>query len=231
MPRRKVVEGLTLDLTEMPMGEFDMEAFLMAAMQNAAKEEPVLTEKKPRAAKKPRIVKEPVVRDISASLARLCEVLDCNKKCLYCDNAVYLQDRCLDCHISTRKKNMEEMRDYLFRKGIYGCAFCKRPHTESMFGFHFDHLNIYEKTDNVGFMLNLHIDMLKVFEEIDKCQLLCVSCHSIVTKMEVQNGVIRDKIRRNLGKLTTPVEELAAEYDTIMIPVYDELRRRLGGEK
>lgn len=229
MPRRKAVEGLTLDLTDMPMGEFDMEAFILEAMQNAAKEEPVLTEKKPRAA--PRIVKEPVVRDISAGLIVLNEILDDELKCLYCDNKVYLQKQCLDCRINTRRNNMKEMRAYLIHKGINGCAFCNRPHTESMRGFHFDHLNIYNKADNVGFMIQRHIDMTKVFEEIDKCQLLCVPCHAIITKIETRNGFIRDKKKKNKGKLETSLEELAAEYDRIMIPVYDELRRRFGGAK
>lgn len=225
------MEGLTLDLTEMPLGEFDMESFLMAAMQNAAKEEPVLTEKKPRAAKKPRIVKEPVVRDISANRAYVSMLFDCGNKCLHCENAVYLREQCLKCRIHTRKKNIDEVRAYLVSKGIYGCAFCKDPYTDSFFGFHFDHLNIYKKSDNVGIMIGRHIDMTKVFEEIDKCQLLCVACHAIVTDIEHRNGFIRDKKKKNKGKLATSIEELAAEYDRIMIPVYDDLRERLGGAK
>ncbi len=231
------MEGLTLDLTAMPLGEFDVGAFLEAEMQRAAKEEPVKIEKKKKEKKEKKEKKvkkekekiQRMVLDASTNLASLREILDADKKCLYCDNKVLVNERCNECRDSIRKKNMEEMREYLFRKGIYGCAFCKQPHTESMSGFHFDHLNIYDKTDNVGFMLSRHIDMAKVYEEIEKCQLLCTTCHAVVTKMEVMNGFIRDKIRMKRGLLKTPIEELAAEYDKVMIPVYDEIRRRRGG--
>jgi hypothetical protein len=229
MPRRKAVEGLTLDLTEMPMGEFDVGAFLEAEMQRAAKEGHV--KEKVKKEKKEKKVTQRIVRDTSVNLATLREILVANKKCLYCDNKVLINERCNECRESIRKKNMEEMREYLFRKGVYGCAFCKKPHTESMSGFHFDHLNIYDKTDNVGFMLSRYIDMTKVYEEIEKCQLLCTMCHAVVTKMEVMNGFIRDKIRMKRGLLKTPIEELAVEYDMIMKPIYDEMRRLLGGEK
>jgi hypothetical protein len=229
MPRRKAVEGLTLDLTEMPMGEFDVGAFLEAEMQRAAKEGHV--KEKVKKEKKEKKVTQRIVRDTSVNLATLREILVANKKCLYCDNKVLINERCNECRESIRKKNMEEMREYLFRKGVYGCAFCKKPHTESMSGFHFDHLNIYDKTDNVGFMLSRYIDMTKVYEEIEKCQLLCTMCHAVITKMEVMNGFIRDKIRMKRGLLKTPIEELAVEYDMIMKPIYDEMRRLLGGEK
>ena len=223
------MEGLTLDLTEMPLGEFDVGAFLEAEMQRAAKEGHV--KEKVKKEKKEKKVTQRIVRDTSVNLATLREILVANKKCLYCDNKVLINERCNECRESIRKKNMEEMREYLFRKGVYGCAFCKKPHTESMSGFHFDHLNIYDKTDNVGFMLSRYIDMTKVYEEIEKCQLLCTMCHAVITKMVVMNGFIRDKIRMKRGLLKTPIEELAAEYDTIMIPIYDEMRRLLGGEK
>ncbi len=223
------MEGLTLDLTEMPMGEFDVGAFLEAEMQRAAKEGHV--KEKVKKEKKEKKVTQRIVRDTSVNLATLREILVANKKCLYCDNKVLINERCNECRESIRKKNMEEMREYLFRKGVYGCAFCKKPHTESMSGFHFDHLNIYDKTDNVGFMLSRYIDMTKVYEEIEKCQLLCTMCHAVVTKMEVMNGFIRDKIRMKRGLLKTPIEELAVEYDMIMKPIYDEMRRLLGGEK
>ena len=223
------MEGLTLDLTEMPLGEFDVGAFLEAEMQRAAKEGHV--KEKVKKEKKEKKVTQRIVRDTSVNLATLREILVANKKCLYCDNKVLINERCNECRESIRKKNMEEMREYLFRKGVYGCAFCKKPHTESMSGFHFDHLNIYDKTDNVGFMLSRYIDMTKVYEEIEKCQLLCTMCHAVITKMEVMNGFIRDKIRMKRGLLKTPIEELAAEYDTIMKPIYDEMRRLLGGEK
>jgi len=223
------VEGLTLDLTEMPLGEFDVGAFLEAEMQRAAKEGHV--KEKVKKEKKEKKVTQRIVRDTSVNLATLREILVANKKCLYCDNKVLINERCNECRESIRKKNMEEMREYLFRKGVYGCAFCKKPHTESMSGFHFDHLNIYDKTDNVGFMLSRYIDMTKVYEEIEKCQLLCTMCHAVITKMEVMNGFIRDKIRMKRGLLKTPIEELAVEYDMIMKPIYDEMRRLLGGEK
>ena len=223
------MEGLTLDLTEMPLGEFDVGAFLEAEMQRAAKEGHV--KEKVKKEKKEKKVTQRIVRDTSVNLATLREILVANKKCLYCDNKVLINERCNECRESIRKKNMEEMREYLFRKGVYGCAFCKKPHTESMSGFHFDHLNIYDKTDNVGFMLSRYIDMTKVYEEIEKCQLLCTMCHAVITKMEVMNGFIRDKIRMKRGLLKTPIEELAVEYDMIMKPIYDEMRRLLGGEK
>ena len=207
------MEGLTLDLTDVSLdGEFDINELLKMTVEREVKKNIKLK-----------------VRDTSAGVITLNEILNINNKCLYCDKKVYLQKQCLSCRIHTIQKNIKDVRDYLVSKGVYGCAFCKAPHTETLRGFHFDHLNIYNKADNVGFMLCRHIDTAKIFEEIDKCQLLCVPCHAIVTKIENRNGFIREKIMFNKGKLTTPIEELAADYDRIMIPVYDELKLRLGG--
>jgi hypothetical protein len=40
--------------------------------------------------------------------------------------------------------------------------------------------------------------MTNIYEEINKCQLLCISCHTVVTKVELQCGFTR--VKRHLTK-------------------------------
>jgi hypothetical protein len=96
---------------------------------------------------------------------------------------------------------------------------------------------MFAKNYNVGYMIENGCSKADLVAEIDKCQLLCISCHSIVTKMEHRYGFMIKKRKFNKilkKKLTAKVEEyrksLAEEYDSVMIPLYDTIRKIVRGE-
>ena len=77
----------------------------------------------------------------------------------------------------------------------------------------------------------VHIEA--IHNEIDKCQLLCVSCHSIVTKIELKCGFTRIKSHMTREFNETEDEEkrekLMNEYSEIynkcMYEIYNNIRR------
>jgi len=46
--------------------------------------------------------------------------------------------------------------------------------------FHYDHIDMFDKTDSICKMIKDGTDMTAIYEEINKCQLLCISCHIVV---------------------------------------------------
>jgi hypothetical protein len=52
---------------------------------------------------------------------------------------------------------------------------------------------MFDKTSSICEMVRTGIPLSDIYTELDKCQLLCVSCHKLVTKIEHQSGFIRFK--------------------------------------
>lgn len=84
---------------------------------------------------------------------------------------------------------------------------------------------MFNKEGTVGLMICRGADYQTIIEEINKCQLLCISCHTMVTAMEAKLGFLKAK-RRNMKSKD--------DYDTIMTRVYEiisqEVREGGGGD-
>ena len=71
-----------------------------------------------------------------------------------------------------------------------------------------------------------------IYKEIDKCQLLCVSCHSVVTKVEVICGFSRIKRQMtkefnetdNEEKIDKLINEYSELYNKFMSEAYNHIR-------
>jgi hypothetical protein len=61
------------------------------------------------------------------------------------------------------------------------CCSIKTHHSER---YHFDHINMFDKSNSICSMVNDGIDMDDICKEVDKCQVLCLTCHHIVTDIE-----------------------------------------------
>jgi hypothetical protein len=124
---------------------------------------------------------------------------------------------CYRCVSPLRDAYTAEITSYMNEKGYTKCKFCQAPR-DSVSGFHFDHLNMFDKRDSVGCMAMRGDNIEFIKEEIEKCQLLCVSCHAIITRIETKFGFTKEKILCNKGK--GDVEVLRKKYDEFMTECY-----------
>ena len=120
---------------------------------------------------------------------------------------------------------------YAYKK--YQCAICDIVKTSEDQRYHHDHLNMFEKGDSVCSMVNEGRSIEDIYREIDMCQLLCLSCHHIVSEIEIKMGFTR--IKQNLtrqlnnGDLSEEdyqiqKKEAGAIYTKTMLDKYAELK-------
>jgi len=72
------------------------------------------------------------------------------------------------------------------------CIFCSRGRSDGV-PLHFDHVNMFEKGDSVCMMVWRGDSLEDILAEVTKCQVLCKSCHSVVTVIENLVGFRRAK--------------------------------------
>jgi len=134
---------------------------------------------------------------------------------------------CPTCYRVVFKEHCRIFNEWLQEEGIKECAFCGKARVNPS-DFHFDHVNMFEKESSIGIMLFEGASMEAIKTETKKCQLLCVGCHVIVTKMEVRLGFTY--LKRKKRRETDVKQE---EYMPAMTRVYDlikEMRREGGGD-
>jgi hypothetical protein len=191
------------------------------------------------------------------------------RNCIKCRSRMYCSPKkwdggeyCVSCHaqcfseeISSRWKMVNE---YARSTSKDKCNLCKKPATynkEIGNGFNFDHLNMFEKSGSICSMVMTGVPLSSIYMELDVCQLLCVSCHGIVTIMERRCGFMRMKnnMTRSYKKKASEdtedteedseytdasecvdapefMEENRKQYAVFMSYVYDRLRRLLSSE-
>lgn len=110
------------------------------------------------------------------------------------------------------------------------CVLCFKKKTRHE-RFHFDHINIFDKSYDVGTMIIEGHDIKQIYAEIDKCQLLCIECHNIITDLEVRTGFI--KIKKQLAKQrdsdekTKILAEYKSQYQKMFSSIQKDLRMEL----
>ena len=219
MVRRKV-EGLILDLTEVE-GDCDVDALISSADKQQIANIVEVSEK---------------------SHDDYMNIFDkmCTGNCSKCGIGIYGERKCWrsevvcgNCHIHLR--NCGISTDFnIYIESVYGrgCAFCGQKEGR----FHLDHINMFIKEHNVCEMLDRGHDEENIRNEIDKCQLLCISCHSIVTRYEQRAGFHNEKrvltrIKRKYGVEVYEQKNLSlsSKYDEIMTEVYARIRALFQG--
>jgi hypothetical protein len=147
----------------------------------------------------------------------------------YCDECYYNE------YNEQIKLNWELVREYSIKTNKNGCNICgkKASFDNSMANrFHYDHINMFNKTDSICKLVREGVNIDIIYNEIDKCQLLCISCHSIVTKVEGMCSFIR--IKRQMTKEFNEtddkekkdklIEEYSEIYSTFMNKVYAHIK-------
>jgi hypothetical protein len=228
MGRRKTpaVEGAILDLT----GEEPVMIMTDVIEQKMKELEPEKKEKKEKKAKyQATVQKLSNIADMTdADIANVIMELRC--KCSRCERESFAPLRvwgggriCGECYDVVYPAHRDALEAWVQTTGPKECAFCGKTRVNPS-DFHYDHVNMFDKTGAVGIMLFNGVDLERIKAEIGKCQLLCVECHGIVTKMEHRLGFIYIKThgKKRVGGYNKD------EYLPIMSRVYriiKELRR------
>lgn len=124
------------------------------------------------------------------------------KKCFECGTVLYdiqkktnkrwkgntLCDSCWCSHSEERETLWREIKEY---KQVI-CCICNKPQDNNE-RFHYDHLNMFEKGDSICCMVSDGDDISDIYNEIDKCQIVCVPCHHLITDIENKIGFTRIK--------------------------------------
>ena len=91
---------------------------------------------------------------------------------------------------------------------------------------------MFDKNDSICCMVDRGDDMKDIFSEIDKCQILCLACHHIVTSIEQKSGFTRIKssLTRKYNNEEITEEQYSGEkkkyqgiYEFKMKSIYEEL--------
>ena len=149
---------------------------------------------------------------------------------------------CDECHVDIFRNQITErwthVNHYAKITNKDSCNICGTIATynkEMGNRFHFDHLNMFEKADSICVMVQTGRLLEEIYKEIDQCQVLCVSCHRLVTELERRSGFMR--LKNNMTrdyKKTEDNEQLQKEkednmraYSEFMTNIYSLLRQNL----
>ena len=148
---------------------------------------------------------------------------ECNKKlgCLQINtNRIWkgnkICDTCWCKYDDERNKMWEEVGKY---KPIQ-CKICSSIKLNQGERYHYDHINMFDKDNSICSMINEGIDIEEIYKEIDKCQILCLRCHHIVTDIERKLGFTR--IKQALTRQLNQNEITEEEYDKRII-IYQQI--------
>jgi hypothetical protein len=112
----------------------------------------------------------------------------------------------------------EDYRKEIWRKitayKTIKCEICCSIQTHISERYHYDHLNMFNKCNSICSMVNECVNIEDIYSEIDKCQILCLSCHHIVTDIEHKLGFTR--IKQILTKKLNQSEITEEEYNKQM---------------
>ena len=133
---------------------------------------------------------------------------------------------CEECYIQQFGGEVEErwkqVHAYSISKGKTSCNLCgKNAVFDNSIGmrFHYDHVDMFDKSISVCEVVRKGRPIIDAYSEIDRCQLACVSCHRLITKIEHQCGFIRLK-RQMIREYEEMIDdqkraELTTEYSKI----------------
>ena len=144
--------------------------------------------------------------------------------------------KCEKCYLKHKSEIDElwnQINDFLIESSNDSCLFCLKKR-ENGITFHFDHIDMFDKNDSVCSMVRRGESIESIKTEILKCQLLCESCHSIVTHIENTYGFTR--IKQNLTKefnkslisedeFNMKKKEFSEKYRTHFTKVYDMIKK------
>ena len=133
--------------------------------------------------------------------------------------------------------NYDQEREQIWEQILYynkqcNCVICGIEKKNKGQRFHYDHINMFDKGNSLCSMVIEGKPINEIYVELDKCQILCLSCHHIVTDIENNLGFTRIKqiLTRKLTNCEITEEEYTQQkkdmgkiYVEKMYQIYDEL--------
>lgn len=92
------------------------------------------------------------------------------------------------------------------------CNICNIMKLHQRERFYYDHINMFDKDNSICSMINDGTSIELILEEIDKCQILCGSCHHIVT--DIEKKLLFNRIKQNLTRNLNKGEITDTEYNS-----------------
>ena len=163
--------------------------------------------------------------------------------CHHCNKVIY------NIHINSHRlwkgniicdscwSDYQEERDSLWKKiqayKKIQCYICSSTKIKEGERYHYDHINMFDKGNSICSMVNEGNSIAEIYIEIDKCQILCLSCHHVVTDIENNLGFTRIKqiLTRKLNNCEMSEEEYSQQKTEIgeiyikkMYEIYNELK-------
>lgn len=164
---------------------------------------------------------------------------DCNKTVIHIQENTHKKwkgndicDTCWSKYEVIRQDIWRKIKEYK----VTQCEICCSVQMNPSERYHYDHLNMFNKCNAICTMVNECANMEDIYSEIDKCHILCLSCHHIVTDVERKMGFARMKnlLTRQLNKCEITEEEYnekCVEYEKIyeerMEHIYKELKQQM----
>lgn len=143
-----------------------------------------------------------------------------------------LCDSCWSKYSKEREELWKEIEEYKNME-CHICGKTKGSHGER---FHYDHTNMFDKGDSICSMINEGIPIEEIKNEVDKCQVLCLSCHHMVSDIERKMCFTRIKQYLTRALNNNEIDEDVYErekskfgklYEIRMNEIYEELRKVL----
>jgi hypothetical protein len=134
-------------------------------------------------------------------------------------------DHCYSTHNYEINKVWELVKQYKPHK----CIFCGLTQNNIDDRFHYDHLNMFDKSNSVCDMIKNGEDIKLIYAELDKCQSVCINCHHKITFIEQKLGFTKAKraltkaIKENGKEYRLERKKLHNRYEKEMKVVYDNL--------
>lgn len=170
-------------------------------------------------------------------------VLSSSKECVECKKTMfYIQknthrvwkntDICDNCWHNHENERIELWKKIKEHKPTQ-CNICFKIQSNHNERFHYDHKNMFDKENNIFNMVCEGFEFNDIYNELNKCQILCLSCHHIVTDIEQKIGFTRIKqsLTRKLNNNEITEEEHNEQtekykhiYEEKIKNIYEELR-------
>ncbi len=95
------------------------------------------------------------------------------------------------------------------------CQLCNSTKNKKQERYHYDHINMFDKNNSISSMVNEGINIEEIYKEIDKCQILCLTCHHIVSDIEHKLGFTR--IKQSLTRKLNQNEITEEEHENLRL--------------
>ena len=175
-----------------------------------------------------------IINDVKESLVWTCT--SCHQHFYSTPKEWELQIYCDVCYTKQFSdvilQRWKEVEEYAHHTQKDHCAICKKTAQFNRMlydRFHFDHINMFEKENSICSMVQNGSQINEIYREMDSCQILCISCHKLVTAVEVRSGFTRLKQVMTRQRMSEPEkkQEYAEKYQTFMMQIYERLRKNL----